>query len=395
MRADHATAHGNKTVELVVSIIVGSIAMLVINTLPVFLTTITRMLGFGEAQAGQMAFVELGGLTLGTIILAIFSSLLRVLTWRGLASGGLIIFAAANVASSYIGDFPMFVVMRFVAGLGASMTLAVVYAALADAGGARALAIFNVVQLASGWFGMVILSDAADPRAFASLFRYLALLSCLGVFLALKLVGDDRAENVDTVKPEHHSTFAGGLSVFGVFLYFCGMGAMYTFLGYMGRAWGGDPKTVDLEVSITVFAAMLGGLAAAGLGLRLGQKIPLRLGYAVLFLSIIIAGWFHPVRYFAVIISVFAFSWNIVAPFQFGIITTINRSSSIAIWVNVALLGGLAVGPAAAGVLITPSFDYVTMLALALGVVSWICVEADLLIFDRNIPVFAKDELKT
>jgi uncharacterized paraquat-inducible protein A len=48
------------------AILVGSVAALVVNTLPVFLTVIARTRGFDELETGLIAFVDMGGIAVGT-----------------------------------------------------------------------------------------------------------------------------------------------------------------------------------------------------------------------------------------------------------------------------------------------------------------------------------------
>jgi MFS family permease len=90
----------------------------------------------------------------------------------------------------------------------------------------------------------------------------------------------------------------------------------------------------------------------------------------------------QPVAHFLVLGCLFGFGWNIVSPYQFEAVTKIDGSSSAAMLVNAATLGGLAVGPAIAGYLATADFLRTNAFSLTAGVVSLAMIVAALRLHD-------------
>jgi hypothetical protein len=90
------------------------------------------------------------------------------------------------------------------------------------------------------------------------------------------------------------------------------------------------------------------------------------------------------VQHFVLLGCLFGFSWNIVTPFQFEAVTVVDNSSSAAMLVNGATLGGLAVGPAIAGFLATPDYLTVNSLAFVAVLASFILLIGVLRFFDRS-----------
>jgi predicted MFS family arabinose efflux permease len=355
------------------AILVGSVAALVVNTLPVFLTVIARTRGFDERETGLIAFVDMGGIAVGTMMCALQPALVRRLGRPRLALLGLLILLGANVLASVVRPFPELLLARALAGVGAGLTEAVTYAILAEGDGARDLALFNILQLATGWLGVPLLPPLAQRFGVAGLFGAIACLAVLVMPLCRLLSRDHSAEppagRVDAPVGERVSPL-GWMAILSTFLYFSSSGGLYAYLAFMGVAWGGAQATVEADLSTILFATMMGGVLAAFLGSRFGFRRPLYMGYLVQMTAMALLMTLRPVDHFLVLGCLFGFGWNIVGPYQFEAVTKIDGSSSAAMLVNAATLGGLAVGPAIAGYLATADFLHTNVFNLTAGLVS-------------------------
>jgi MFS transporter, DHA1 family, inner membrane transport protein len=372
LRVDVTPLPGRRVVPVVAAIMIGVIAALVVNTLPVFLSVLARTLHLSDSQSGLVAFADMGGIALGTTYCALSRLTTERLTWRWAAVLGLLILGTANLLSGLIPGFSLLLLARACAGFGSGIAMAISYAILAQGDGARDLAIFNVAQLAAGWLGIPLLGPIADRYGAGALFVVIAVLA-LGAVLLCSLLPTRPGGNSPSpaVQVQHAKiSVRGWIAIAGVFLYFGGAGATFANLAFMGIAWGGVPREVETNISIMMFWGVLGGVLVAVIGSRFGLRRPLYVSFAVFLLSIAALTVLRPVAQFLLIGCVFGFSWNILTPYQFEAVTVIDRSSSAAMMVNAATLGGFAVGPALAGFLASPDYMAVNILAISACAVS-------------------------
>jgi MFS family permease len=349
---------------MISALILGLVAALVVNTLPVFLSVLARSRGLNEVQSGLVAFADMGGIACGTMLCALSPGKIAKYGYRVVALLGTGTLAVANVAAALSGEFHLLLAACAAAGVGSGIAMAVTYAILAEGHGARDLALFNVVQLASGWLGIPLLDPIAKQHGAGGLFVVLASVTLAAAPLCVALPRAPRATSAQLAVASERVTHAGWLSILSVFLYFSGAGAIYSYLAFMGVAWGGSPEAVEANLSIIMFAAMMGGVFVAIIGSRFGFRWPLCIGFAALLLSIALLATVQPVKLFLLLGCVFGFAWNIVTPFQFEAVTVVDPSSSAAMLVNAGTLGGFAVGPAIAGFMATPDYLRVNLLAL-------------------------------
>jgi predicted MFS family arabinose efflux permease len=355
---------GRRVVPIAAAIIIGVVAALVVNTLPVFLSVLARTLHLSDSQSGLVAFADMGGIAVGTSYCALSRLTTQRLNWRWTAVVGLVILGIANLLSGLIPPFHLLLLARACAGIGSGIAMAISYAALAQGDGARDLAIFNVAQLAAGWLGIPLLGPIADRYGAGALFAVIAALA-LGAVLLCSVLPARRSGDFQSPTVQHSAKISvrGWIAITGVFLYFGGAGATFANLAFMGIAWGGIPRVVETNISIMMFWGVMGGMLVAFIGSRFGFRRPLYVSFAAFLLSIAALAALRPVSQFLLIGCVFGFSWNILTPYQFEAVTVIDRSNSAAMMVNAATLGGFAVGPAVAGFLAHPDYLAVNLLA--------------------------------
>jgi MFS family permease len=355
---------------MISALILGLVAALVVNTLPVFLSVLARSRGLDEVQSGLIAFADMGGIACGTVLCALSPGKIAKYGYRAVALLGVGTLAVANVAAALSGAFHLLLAACAAAGVGSGIAMAVTYAVLAEGDGARDLALFNVVQLASGWLGIPLLDPIAKQHGAGSLFAVLAAVTLAAAPLCMALPRAPRNTSEQVAVASERVTRAGWLSILSVFLYFSGAGAIYSYLAFMGVAWGGSPESVEANLSTIMFAAMTGGIFVTIIGSRFGLRWPLCMGFGVLLLSIAMLATIQPVKLFLLVGCVFGFAWNVVTPFQFEAVTVVDPSNSAAMLVNAGTLGGFAVGPGIAGFMATPDYLRVNLLALIACVLS-------------------------
>lgn len=98
-----------------VSLFMTLVGFGVLVGVPVISTAWVNLLGFTEVQVGRVVSMDLGGLTTGSIIAAIF---VEKLNRRFIVAAGIVIAVAANIGCLFWTDYNSVFWLRFVSGLG-------------------------------------------------------------------------------------------------------------------------------------------------------------------------------------------------------------------------------------------------------------------------------------
>jgi hypothetical protein len=360
-------------VAVVITVLTNTASLI----MPVFLTALAHTRGLTEVQSGLFAMAEFGGVGIGATACALLPGLVERLNWRRTAALGLVALIAANLAmAAPMGFFGLFV-LGLAAGVGGGLVNAVFYAICAEGDGARLVGAFYAAQIGFGAVGVGAISTIVDRHGDAGLFLAMAALGGGALLLCPLLPARSIVQPLGARNANPESDRISGLgwaAVLGLFIFFVASGAIYGFLGYMGLAWGGKPAAVDGAVSGIMYIGMVGPLIVAFVGSRFGYLWPLALGIAgtVLGLALFIA--VKPIAAFLPIGGLFFFAANAVVPYLFDVLTDVDRSSGAAMMMAASQLGGVAIGPAIAGYLVTPDYVRVNGFALALFIAAALIV---------------------
>ncbi len=350
--------------------LVGMVANAFSNTLPVLLTSLGRTRGLTEVEGGLFTLAELGGLAVGVFLCASLPGLVERLNWRRTAILGLLLIALANLLMIPPVGFAYLFIFGIPAGIGAGLVNAVLYAVLAEGDGARALGAFNTLQLAFAAAGMLLMSYLATRFGGGGLFAALSIMTLL-VLPLCRFFPKGRlhrpAEAGSAVADTRRISPAGWAVVVGMALYFTATGATFGFIAYMGIAWGGSREMVEGTVSIMMIVSMAATIFATLLGSRFGYVWPLAVGATGVVFALLLFVLVMPVQTFLLLGCIFYFSANLVVPYLFDALTDVDSSSSAAMMLGGTQLGGIAIGPAIAGFLVTPDYRVVNGLAFLLS----------------------------
>lgn len=364
-----ATETGRHTaLSIGVVILIGVFCALLGNTLPVYLEVLARLRGLSESQAGLTAMADMGGYALGIIGCALLPAVVHRLNWRRTTILGVLLLIATNVLAIGTAAFVPFLVVRFFAGIGAGIATAIVYAALAEGDGARFMAFLSAAMLMSASATVPYFSELADRYGVRGLFGMFAGLGVLALLLTpLMPRGSARMPKASPhAQPiADKVTLQGWLAVLSVFVHWCGVGAVFGFISSMGTAWGGTEAAVELSVSKMLLAGMVGVILVAIVGSRFGSFRSLMVGYVGLLAALTLLLVLKPLASFLVVCALFGFIYNLMIPYQFEVVTKIDESSGAAMLVSAGMLGGVAIGPAIAGYLVTPDYTWVNGFSIA------------------------------
>jgi MFS transporter, DHA1 family, inner membrane transport protein len=244
-----------------------------------------------------------------------------IVLWRGLAGlaeGGLVAFAVELIARSrHAGRYGgYFVSMQTIAqSIIAALLALVIIVRSGSAGGFETLAIISLASLVIVYFLPV---------------RYGALPT-----------PDDSAAS-GLLRPQPL------LALFGIFLFYMFLGALWAFLEPLGADAGIDSSTVGLMVSASLGAQVAGALLATLVEARLPFR-PVLILASLLAVVIAVAISQKPdVIAFWGLAMMTGFIWLFVVPFQIRLAVEADAARGAALLVPAAQLVGAALGPAGA-----------------------------------------------
>jgi len=326
----------------------GLIATLIAAVLPVLVGAWQSELAIDAHEAGYVAAAELFAQVLGTLV---FLSIERITAWRWCAGAGLALMVVGNLACAASGQLATLLVSRLIAGTGGGLVRALAMNCLARATNpGRAFAIY-----ASGQVALAASLTAAMPAILASI----GLSSAFGVLAggcaaaALLLPAMPGAMLCGQERPREWGLPGPSIwSLVGLFVFFVGQAAVWTYLSPLGAAQGISRSAVAATLTAINFAGLAGTCAAAlfaGRGSSLGMVSGLLI---VTLASVSVLLNTHASVPFAFAACVFYFSWCVSLPLQFALIARSDATGRAAAAAPAVDGLGLACGAALGGGLI-------------------------------------------
>lgn len=319
---------------------------------PMIVGGLVDYLGFTERQAGFVASVELGGLSLGMLLLV---GIAQRIPRNVLAIAAIALIAAANVASCFIHEFELLLPVRFLGGVGAAMALAVFLTmAASQKRPEKTFAIVNAVSIAySGVFtpfAPAIMQAWQLPGLFLILaaVALLMLLLIPGVPLAMRSAEISRAQPPAGVLPLRIV-----MLLMMMLLLYTGHGSIWAFQERIGTGLGLSSHEVGRWIGLSMLIGGVGGsLLAGAVGLRLGRVWPQLLSLGISAVAAILLVYGHTPLLFGAACGLVAFSWFYGLPYQMGLLSAYDSKGRANMAGLVMTTGGSALGPALAAILI-------------------------------------------
>lgn len=355
---------------LLPTILVGVMGNSVIYLIPLLVGGMVTDRGFTEQQAGLLASIDLGGYALAT---ALTAYLVGHLNWRHLAFGGLALMVLANAATTTLHAFDTFAAARFVSGLGCGVLAGLASVSLSQTENPeRNFGLLLAAALLFGTAGLWGLPVLTAQYGLNSAYWLLASMALAVALVAGRL-------------PEAHapSAEAGGDSggvnwllvgavLVSVTLFWAEQNAVYAYIERIGNAAGLDPTFIGFSLGMANLTGFAGAALVAWLGTRAGRLLPLAVA-TVLQLACLLAlsGGLSSMA-FIVAFGTMSLAWNIVNPFQLGILSGVDPSGkTLALAATVTGIG-LAAGPAMGSMAIASGgYGAILWLAAGLAVVSF------------------------
>lgn len=331
--------------------------------IPVISTAWVELLGFSEVEVGRVAGADIGGLSLGAAITALFVA--RV-DRRLLVLGSAALAILANALCMVLVEYEQVLWLRMLAGVGSGIYTAVAVASLgATAKPARA---FNMMLFAFAF------SQALELHALPQLSMNGIYLVFIGAYaLSLPFAGwvpprpvarpvaaAIEPEAASSAEPASVPGYVPWLVLAAIAATYVNIGAYWTYIELASAEpslSSADPGWVGRVLVWSSFLSLLGCLFATITSNRFGLARPLLVTLALHSAVVgMLAGGINNVN---ILVSVFMFNflWIFVDVYQMATIANVDRSGRFAALMPAAQGLGQIIGPNLAA----------TILALGLG----------------------------
>ncbi|NKB37640.1 MAG: MFS transporter [Gammaproteobacteria bacterium] len=334
-----------------ISVVTGSgVALLALFMGPLLVGEYIAKLAVSESQAGLLMSAEMAGFTLGSAVFFIIARL----NWRKIVTSALLIIIVGNTSLLLVDSLPLFVLCRFVAGLGSGMVMTMtiqVIGLMRDPD--RVYGMWSVGQLSFGALGIVFFPIVVASNGIDFVFLIWGVLTAI-LGLTVRFYPDGRAllksSGSNSGMSRHH--FLGLLCLLGLFIYYSGQTGVWFYMERVGLNWGIDREAVGNTLFIGLLAAIAGSATAVLLGDKAGRAIPLSISMLISALSIILLISLNGEILFTLTVCLFNFGWYLFMPYMSAIVASIDGDGKLLTGLAVTFPAALTAGPAIAALLI-------------------------------------------
>lgn len=368
----------NSAASILSAIALGTLGVLSFIVQPALVQGFVTHLGLSEPQAVNLAGLEMLGVAIATVVLALPRN---PLNWRRSLTLGLVLAIAGNVASALLAGSPSLWIARLVAGLGhgAIISLSFTFIGLTRRVD-RNLAWYLVALLSYGAVGLWAMPALLDRIDIAGLFGVFALLLLAG-FLTLRHIPTSSAARAEP-SPTARQLGLGllGIGLAGVLAYNTAQGIAWAILFLVGIGAGHSEGAVAQALFVSQILAVAGALGSVFLAERLGRWLPIAFGVLAGAGCIALLIGKPDMAAFLFAVCGFNFLWNFVLPFILGAVSDFDEQGRMmgpAIAMQMIGLGG---GPLLAAQLIADgSYRAAEIACIAFFLVSYVLLTIPML----------------
>ena len=353
------------------AVILGTIGVLSFIIQPGIVQGYVTQLGVSEATAVNLAGIEMLGVALATIFMALWGTRIN---WRWVVAGGLIIGAAGNLASMHAAQGGPFEVFRFIAGLGEGTITSISFTFVGVTLRAeRNLALYLTLLLTYGAFGLWYLPEFLSAYGLDAMFAGFAVLTLLALGTLPFLPHAYSAEEM--VNPEARQLPVPLLVVAlaGVLSYNIAQGIAWAVLFLVGTGAGIAEQSVANALFLSQILAVGGALASVFLAGHVSRNGAIAFGILAGAASIVLLIGKPSLMLFVVGVCGFNVLWNFVLPFILGRVCDFDESGRMMSFAIMMQMIGLGGGPIIAAQLLDGSgYRSAEILCVALFLVSYV-----------------------
>lgn len=357
------------------AVILGTIGVLSFIIQPGVVQGYVTQLSVSEAVAVNLAGIEMLGVALATIFMAIWGARID---WRWIVAGGLLIAASGNLASIGAARGGPFEVFRFLTGLGEGAITSISFTFVGvTARAERNLALYLTLLLTYGAFGLWYLPAFLATYGLDAMFAGFALLTVLALGTLPFLPRAYSAEAM--VNPEARQLPPALLAVAlaGVLAYNLAQGIAWAVLFLVGTGAGLAEQAVADALFLSQILAIVGALASVFLAGRIKRNTAIAFGILAGAASIALLIGQPSLALFTLGVCGFNLLWNFVLPFILGRVCDFDESGRMMSYAIAMQMIGLGGGPLIAAQLLAGTvlggsgYRSAELLCIALFIVSY------------------------
>jgi hypothetical protein len=349
----------DKPTSVVAAIFLGCVGVFAIMAQPILVEVLARG-GMEKSAAGGITAVEALGTALGPVLAFFWMSRLP---WRIAAIGALAVVVAGNFLTANMGpDATSLMTVRFVVGLlGEGTAFALSMAIIAGtAQKERNFALVIAAQVLLGVACFWFLPLPADAGV-AGVLLPLAVLAVVAL-ATVPWIPQPAAGAGQHAGAAARGSALPAFAALGVMMIWCtGLGAVWAFVKLIGVAvtcagCEGDAQAaasigVGRALALSTGLAVVGALAAAALGDRLGRVIPVTVALAVQLVMVLLLRGEMSWLQFAATVAIFQVFWNMTGPYMMGTVALNDATGKVSVLIPTAQIGGFFLGPTIVGAL--------------------------------------------
>jgi len=319
---------------------------------PMIVGAMVDIVGLTERQAGILASVELGGLTLGILgLIRAATSVPRPV----LAICAVATIVAANVLTCFVSSFAFLLPLRALSGIGAAAAFCVYLStAAADARPENVFAVVNAISIAYSGVLTLVSPFILQAGGLPGILLTLSLITALALTTTrwIRLPDSTTAGSGPVLLPRSVPPQVLPLLAMMLLLY-TGHGSIWAFQERIGVAAGLSEHAVGKWLGLSMLVWGVGGsLLARLLSLSLGRIWPQTLSLGVSCLAVLLLVFGSTPLAFATSCGMIAFSWFYGLPYQMGLLAARDPKGRAALAGVMMSTGGMTLGPAISAVLL-------------------------------------------
>lgn len=331
-------------------VLLGTIGVLAFIVQPALVQGFVSLLGFSEARAVDLAGIEMAGVAVATVLLALLSE--RV-NWRWMTATAIVLAVAGNVWSALYLHSSSLWAARCLAGFGHGglISLSFTFVGLTRRVD-RNLAIYLVSLLSYGAIGLWAAPTLFTHLGLAPIFATFAIVTLASLATLPFLPASSSARAQPSPQARQLPLKMLSMALVGVLSYNIAQGIAWAILFLVGTGAGLAEQTVANVLFASQVVAVVGALGALFLAERWGRGPAIVAGIIGGTACIGLMLGPLPLAIYAVAVCGFNLLWNFVMPFILGAVGDMDLKGRMMSPAIAMQMTGLGLGPIITGRLI-------------------------------------------
>jgi predicted MFS family arabinose efflux permease len=348
----------------------SALAAFLLLVAPAVATQLQLQLGLSPSQTGDLFAVELGATSLASLPALYW---LKRANLRKAAIVFGLVYTVGNVISMFLTTYEILMAVRGATSFagGSLMVLTMALAAQARDRN-RVFGWWTVGQIALGAVGLAVLPPLFSSFGIAALYLSMAALMALSLPLVRYLPLHPlraSAENGTTSPVQKPNIAKVVMALVACLLFYVGLISVWTFMGGFAEAAGVAPATASLILSIATVIGVVGSFAATMVGGSISRRIVLLGGYCSMVLAIALLFGVDGALRFGAAALILKFAWPWTLPFLMSTLADLDPAGRATNLANLAIGGGLAIGPLIAGRVVEATGGFSTLVLIGVPAV--------------------------